>query len=199
MADLKKKDNHNNHEIKIWRGCPLPIGPSITHTGINFSVFSRHATAVTLVLFPKSESDPRVEVVLDPRYNKTGDIWHIHVAGLTPGIEYGFRMDQKPIRDNKIHKFNKNIILIDPYAKALSGGDEWGKQPYEEYGSKNGRTRKSLIVQQRFAWDLDQPLNISPEDSIIYELHIRGFTRHPSSGVKPFWRQLRGPGGASRW
>jgi glycogen operon protein len=184
MADLKGKDNLNNQEIKIWRGCPLPIGPSITRTGINFSVFSRHATSVTVVLFPDSNSNPRIEVVLDPRYNKTGDIWHVHITGLNPGIEYGFRMDQKPARNKKIHKFNKNIILIDPYAKALSGGDEWGKQTFEEHGRENGLTRKSLVIQHRFAWDLDQPLNIPPEDSIIYELHVRGFTRHPSSGAK---------------
>ena len=82
-------------EFGVRRGHPLPYGSSARREGVNFSVFSKHATEVTLVLFFPGEPDPVLELPLDPRYNKTGDVWHVLVCGLDPGVEYGFRADSE--------------------------------------------------------------------------------------------------------
>ena len=83
-------------EFSLRRGHPLPYGAAVKRDGINFSVYSRHATGLSLVLFVPGESEPVLELPLDPRYNKTGDVWHVLVTGLDPGIEYGFRAECEP-------------------------------------------------------------------------------------------------------
>ena len=83
-------------EFRVRRGHPLPYGAAARRDGVNFSVFSKHATAVSLVLFAPGEEESVLELPLDPRYNKTGDVWHVFVEGIDPGIEYGFRADCEP-------------------------------------------------------------------------------------------------------
>jgi isoamylase len=184
MTGVSKDMYWNNRKLMISRGCPLPPGPTITRKGINFSLFSKHATSVTLVLFPSTDRDNQLQIELDARLNKTGDMWHIHIADLNPGIEYGYRVDQQPRGDQNIHKFNNNNILIDPYTKALSGGTEWSVQRLSDQSSRNVSLRKSLVLENTFDWGMDQPLNRPLVDTVIYELHVRGFTKHPSSGVQ---------------
>src|SRR5260221_3961851 len=83
-------------EFGVRRGHPLPYGAVARREGVNFSIFSYHATGVTLVLFLPDDEDPVLEIPLDPRYNRTGDIWHAFVTGLDPGIEYGYRLEKEP-------------------------------------------------------------------------------------------------------
>lgn len=174
-------------EFAITPGSPAPLGASIQKTGINFAVFSKHATAVTLVLFISGEHEPVAEIPLDGNLNRTGDIWHIFIQGLEPEIRYCFRTNRQPNKNKKVHRFNKSHLLLDPYAKAFSGASKWG-QTYQRNGlSKPTRTknlRRALVVENDFDWQNDQPLNIALADSIIYEVHIRGFTRHASAKVK---------------
>jgi isoamylase len=172
--------------FQIGRGHPLPLGADLKRDGVNLAVFSRHATAVTLVIFPTTDSEETVEIPLDPRYNRTGDVWHAFVHGLDPWVRYGFRADRSPNLQSHIHRYDPSQILIDPHATALSGGEVWGQSLHLEttsIASGKVRHRRSLIVEDSFDWGDDQPLNTHLADSIIYEIHVRGFTRHSSSGV----------------
>ena len=164
------------HRIK--RGAPLPLGATVRRHGVNFSIFSKDATSCTLVLFQPGAADPFVEVPFDPRVNRTGQVWHALVEGLDAGIQYGYRFDMQPNPDPKVYRFNPGHVLLDPYARVLSNGGAWdaykpGTRPY----------RNGVVVENHFDWEHDQPLNIPLVDSIIYEMHVRSFTRHPSSGV----------------
>lgn len=172
-------------DYEILRGSPIPLGTTIRRDGINFAVFSRHATSVTLVIFMSGQHESMREFALNPNFNRTGDIWHAFIRGLDPGIRYGYRVDGPSNADKRVHRYDPAIVLLDPYAKAYSGASKWGKT-YTRFGlAGNGRSRlRSLIVSDEFDWERDQPLNIPLADSIIYELHARGFTRHASSGVQ---------------
>ncbi len=173
-------------DFEISRGGPLPLGTTLKREGINFAVFSKHATSVSLVLFIPGEDAPIAEFPLDRRYNRTGYTWHALVRGLDPGIEYGYRMDRRPNDKPHIHRFDASKVLIDPYAKALSGGEVWGGISNSEGKSSSApsiKRRRSLMVDDDFDWGFDQPLNIPLSETIIYELHVRGLTCHPSSRV----------------
>ena len=173
-------------KLHISRGHPLPLGSTLKRNGVNFSVFSRHATGVALVIFPSSESERTVEFPLDPRFNRTGDVWHAFVRGLDAGIRYGFRAERLPENGAPFHRFDSSHILIDPYATALSGGEAWGESLHLESSRGKGQTthRYSLVLDEPFDWGNDQPLNTHLADSIIYEMHVRGFTQHASAGVR---------------
>ena len=174
-------------EFAITRGSPAPLGASIHKNGINFAVFSKHATSVILVVFISGEHEPVAEIPLDPDLNRTGDIWHIFIQGLEPEIRYCFRANRLPNKNKKVHRFSKSHLLLDPYAKAFSGASKWG-QTYQRNGSskptRSKNLRRALVVENDFDWQNDQPLNIALADSIIYEVHVRGFTRHTSAKVK---------------
>jgi len=171
--------------FEITRGRPLPLGATVKRGGINFAVFSKHATLLTLVIFSPDEIEPIIEFPLDPRCNRTGNIWHAFVKGIDPRIQYGYRAAGPSGCDEKFLLFNYDDVLIDPYARALSDGGRCGKYtPEKERGeSPVGRALRSVVVDHEFNWEFDQPLDIHLADSIIYEMHVRGFTIHPSSGV----------------
>ena len=167
-------------QFGVRRGHPLPYGASARREGVNFSVFSRHATELTLVLFVPGEPDPVLELPLDPRYNKTGDVWHVLVCGLDPGVEYGFRADSEVPPGSTSLRFDPRRILIDPYSKSVVGLETWG----DGAGAKGRLERlRSRVIDEEFDWGHEHPLAVPLADSIIYELHVRGFTRHGSSGV----------------
>ena len=162
-----------NSDFRISRGHPFPLGTTFMTGGINFAVFSKNATDVTLVLFDSGGVNPIAEFPFDSRYNRTGDIWHALIKGLPANIEYGYRVNRKQNDNKNIHRFDSSKILIDPYAKALTSGNNWGDKT----------TQRSLIIDDEYDWEFDQPLNIPLSESIIYELHTRGFTQSLSSKV----------------
>jgi glycogen operon protein len=167
-------------DFGIRRGHPLPYGAVLRRDGINFSIVSHHATGATLVLFLPGEEGPVLEMPLDPRYNRTGDVWHAFVAGIDPGIEYGYRFEMTPNPEPAIHRYDPGKVLLDPFGKGVVGLEGWG----QGQGSHGRLERlRSRVVDEEFDWGLEQPLNVPLADSIIYEIHVRGFTRHPSSGV----------------
>ncbi|MBE9582105.1 MAG: glycogen debranching enzyme, partial [Proteobacteria bacterium] len=156
-------------------GKPLPLGATITPEGINFSVFSRNATSVTLVIFEKARQEPVTEISLDPAINKTGDIWHILVVGIDTSCRYGYRADGPFDPKGKEHWFNKENILLDPYARALQGGETWGRYPPSDASQVREDAsfeRRCLIPADDFDWEGDRPLNLPLKDSVIYELHV---------------------------
>ncbi len=175
----KKAPTTSAPGYRLDRGIPLPIGATVHRIGVNFSVFSKYATSCTLVLFEPGAKDPFVEYPLDTRSNRTGQVWHAFVEGLEADGQYGYRFDMQPNPNPQIHRFDPSRVLLDPYALVLSHGGAWGvhppgKRPY----------RNSVVVENHFDWGDDQPLNIPLVDSVIYEMHVRSLTRHPSSGVE---------------
>ena len=169
--------------IKTDKGSPLPLGATVTSEGVNFALFSRYATSVSLVLFEKENGKPSAEIPLDTQINKTGDIWHVVVPSVTHGARYAYRVTG-PAGNG--HRFNDEQLLLDPYARALEGGEVWGKPP--DFGPQDpdqpSFNRRCIVTEDAFDWDGDRPPNIPLKESIIYELHTRGFTVHASSGVR---------------
>jgi glycogen operon protein len=168
-------------DFEVLRGKPQPFGASRRADCVNFAVFSRHATALSLVLFRPGEPAPLVEFPLDPKINRTGDVWHIALRGLVPGFEYGYRAARSESADSPQHRFDPTQVLLDPYARAVSGPSLW--RAASRQAAREGEWR-GLLIDNNFDWEMDQPLNRHLADTVIYELHVRGFSRHPSSEVE---------------
>jgi len=164
--------------FEIAPGTPMQLGANIMPEGINFAVFSRHAENIWLVLFT-SAATPIGEIKLDPDHNKTGDIWHI-LLRTRKHLQYCFRAEGPYDPKGSGHFFDERALLLDPYARALAGGENWNGPRKKQAGFK----RRCLVVENHFDWEGDRPLNIPLQDSVIYEMHVRGFTQHPSSDVK---------------
>ena len=168
----------------ISPGAPLPLGSSQTRTGFNFALFSRHAEAASLVIFEPGKAEIFTEIELDPLINRTGDIWHVLVHNLEPHLRYGYRLKGPFDPEGVGHRFTDDLLL-DPYAKALTGGTNWG-EVYVRSGLESPAAafkRRCCLVDNEFDWEGDRPLNIPLQDSVIYEMHVRGYTCHSSSGV----------------
>ncbi|HEY9054007.1 MAG TPA: glycogen debranching protein GlgX [Rectinemataceae bacterium] len=164
-------------------------GASCGSGGVNFSLFSRNATGVSLCLYDTPrDPHPAFELHLDPAIHRTGDIWHCFVPGLGPGALYLWRVDG-PFRPTEGHRFNANRALVDPYAKALTDGSwDLSSALAYEVGSPKAdlsfSTRrddslipKCVVVDDDFDWRGDSPLNRPLKDCVIYETHVRGLTR----------------------
>ncbi len=169
-------------KIKTSRGLSIPLGVTELAEGINFVLLCRHGTSVQLILFPLEGSEPFAEIDLDSRKIRTGDHWHVLVEGLPKIFRYGWRVDGP---NDGINRFDPKWVLLDPAATALSNGETWGKPATEMMGKPGhpGTGRRSLFIHRPYDWQEDVPLIIPLEDSIIYEVHVRGFTVHPSSMV----------------
>ena len=160
---------------KIEAGQPLPLGATWHEDGINFALFSRHGHSVALI-FRYLDSDRMHEVVLDPNLNKTGDIWHLFLPTQGQPVCYGYRIKTDP-SDDSWPVETDGVIAVDPYCR-IHEPREWGTS------SKAGAAPVCLAAEEHdFDWQGDRPLRIPASETIIYELHVRGFTRHPSSGV----------------
>ncbi len=160
--------------MKTEPGHPLPLGAYLTGRGIQFSIFSRHAEGMTLLLFDGPEDTlPSETLALDPGQNRSGDVWHIHVHGLKTGQLYLYQAEG-PFEPEKGHRFSPGSYLLDPYAKALTHN-----RPWKEW--KQELMPKCVVVNDFFDWQGDKPLNYPLQDCIIYETHLAGLSRHPSA------------------
>ncbi|MDR1956489.1 MAG: glycogen debranching protein GlgX, partial [Treponema sp.] len=178
-------------------GKALPVGASLTGQGVNFSLFSRNASSVTLVLFASSEPDSAYQKLkLDPQRNRTGDMWHCHIPGLRSGALYLYQVDGPYIPEKGL-RFNPHKLLLDPYAKALTSLRNWdlrssmGYDPQNPLGDSSFSTIDDLpskprcvVIDDAFDWQEDRPLNYPLRFSVLYETHVRGLTKHPDSQVK---------------
>jgi len=175
-------DAYPTHEIAGWRVRPgrvQPYGPSLVPGGVNFSVFSSVATACSLVLFDKHGGALLAELPLPDSF-RVGDVWAVTVFGLDPeAFTYGFRIDG-PNDPASGHRCDPEQVLLDPRARAVTGRDVWGTPP----DWSNPFPYRGFVVPEDFDWQDDRPPGHAPEDLVIYEMHVRGFTRHPSSGVR---------------
>lgn len=173
-------------------GKPYPLGATCDSEGVNFALFSESATAVYLCLY--DPADPTSETTRIPLVEQTDLVWHIYVDGLQPGQLYGFRVDG-PYEPKSGYFFNANKLLLDPYARAINApinhDDSWLGYDYrneseDRYLIKSEEDSgpsmpKSVVIDTTFDWDDDTPPAIPMHRSVIYEMHVKGFTYlHPT-------------------
>ncbi len=203
LTELATKQNLTNvlaapSEVgDVQAGNPLPIGGAHEQgLGVNFVLFSRHATGVRLEFYQNSEdSSPSRTIELDPVRHRTGDVWHVWVRGVSAGQLYGYRVEG-PYLPEEGHRFNPHKLLLDPYARAIAGVENWDFLAARGYDSSSsladlsvstvdnaGIAPKCIFTDDHFDWEMDSPPKHSASDTVIYETHVRGFTIHPSSGV----------------
>jgi len=159
---------------------PLPYGAIVHDGGVQFVVFSRRATAMKVLLYDDvASADPNEIIHFSPELNRWGDIWSIFVPGVKPGHLYHFQADGPFDPDNGL-RFDGRARLIDPYAKALAGDF----LPPDGPGCEGARPPKCVVVSNDFDWQGDRHLCRNLSETVIYEMHVRGFTRDKSSGVE---------------
>jgi glycogen operon protein len=165
----------------LRRGRSAPLGASVQGDGVNFSVFSKNATGVELLLFDREDaSRPSRSIALDPERNRTYHYWHVFVPGIGPGQIYGYRA-HGPFQPEEGLRFDPRHLLLDPYGLAVAGPHGHRR---DRPGEDTGPAMKSVVADPRaYDWEGDVPLQRPCVQTVIYELHVRGFTRHPSSGV----------------
>lgn len=165
--------------FKTSPGFPFPFGPSKHDKGYNFALFSHHATSVTLCLFEPKEDKIVAKFVLNSKTQKTGTVWHIFVDNLPPDFTYAYFIEgpYDPLRG---HYYETRHYLLDPYAKQLATPNQWGVLPK---GVCLPLHRGVVGHNEPFHWDNDQHPQIPYKDLIIYEMHVRGFTRDSSANV----------------
>ncbi len=190
---MRYKLEHKTNK-KISRGLPEPLGATVKEDGVNFAIFSQYAKDIYLLLFDRPEGLPSDIIKLE---NKTEHIWHVFVHGIKQGQLYGYKVDG-PYDPAEGMRFNKYKLLIDPYAKAVTG--KCYNKDNLLLGYNAASPKKDLIMDKRdntlimpkaivvddsaFDWQGDTPLDIPLDEIIIYEVHVKGFTRHISSRVK---------------
>ncbi|MFW5442755.1 MAG: glycogen debranching protein GlgX [Methylococcaceae bacterium] len=174
-----------NKEYKIKPGQSYPSGSKPNEGGVNFSIFTRHATSVELLLFEKASSkQPFQTIHLERNINRTFYSWHVYVIGLTAGSWYSWRIDgSNEPKEAGLH-FDKEKELIDPWARVVCDM-YWDRQAACSPGDNSATAMRCMVVDDdAYDWEGDKPLRISSEKSVIYELHVGGFTRHASANVK---------------
>jgi len=176
--------------MRVWPGDPYPLGATWDGEGVNFALFSEHATAVELCLFGDGR-DGR-ETARIPIRERTDLVWHAFLPDLRPGARYGYRV-HGPYAPAEGHRFNPNKLLLDPYAKAITGTIDWSDALYgysighpDEDLSFDDRDSaanvpKAVVVDTAFTWGDDAPPNTPWNRTVIYECHVQGMTiRHPA-------------------
>jgi len=161
-----------------------PLGATCSDEGVNFSLFSRHATGVALLLF-EGVDDPRPsqEIRLDPTANRTYFYWHVFVPGARPGQLYGYRVEG-PFDPGIGMRFDPTKVLLDPYGRGVVVPPGYRREAAQRERDNAATAMKSVVVNcGAYDWEGDAPLRRPAARTIVYEMHVRGFTRHPSSGV----------------
>jgi glycogen operon protein len=169
--------------MKLEIGLPYPLGANHDGRGVNFAVFSAHAEKIELCVFDKDGRETRLALP-----GHIDEIWHGYLPGAAPGLTYGYRA-HGPHDPESGHRFNSNKLLLDPYAKALSGGIEWddallGYTPGGEDADLTFDERDSapfmpraVVTAETFDWGDDRPPRVTWADTVIYEAHVKGLTR----------------------
>lgn len=170
-------------KMTVRPGSPFPLGATADQEGVNFALYAENATAVELCLYTGSTETERIKIE-----DRTHHIWHVCIAGLKPGQYYGYRV-YGPFDPSNGHRFNPNKLLLDPYAKAITSAVKWHDSMFgyvfgdpEEDLSYNDEDSgpympKSVVIDPAFDWENDQSPRIPYHKSIIYELHVKGFSK----------------------
>jgi glycogen operon protein len=170
----------------ISAGTSFPLGATVSPNGVNFSVFSKNSTLVELLLFNHmDDAKPAIVIPLDPWKNRSYHYWHVFVPGLQPGQIYGYRA-YGSFAPGKGLRFDPDKLLIDPYGKAVAVPERYSRVSASAPGDNCPTAMKSVVVDVRsYDWEGDAPLKRPFAQTVIYEMHVAGFTRHPNSGVAP--------------
>ena len=177
--------------LSLWPGKPYPLGATWDGKGTNFALFSENATGVELCLFDQQDRETRLTLTEISNFT-----WHCYVPSIVPGQRYGFRV-HGPFNPQEGHRFNPNKLLIDPYAKALDGEIGFGEEmfgyrwddPQEDLGFSElddaHLVPKAVVVDESFDWEGDELLQTPWHETVIYETHVKGFTKlHPAIPAK---------------
>lgn len=177
--------------MRIWPGSPTPLGATWDGQGVNFALFSEHATKVELCLFHRADEDRPFACV--PLEEHTEQIWHAYLPEVSPGQHYGYRV-HGPYDPAQGHRFNPSKLLIDPYAKAIAGSVQWSDgrmfgyrldDPQADLSLDDrdnaGNVPKCVVIDSAFTWGTDRPPRTAWDQTVIYEVHVKGLTaRHPA-------------------
>lgn len=168
----------------VATGRSFPPGATLAPGGANFSIFSRTATGIELLFFDGVDNArPSRVIPIDPFTNRTYHYWHVFVPGVKAGQIYGFRA-HGPFDPNRGLRFNPSKLLVDPYARAIVVPKNYTREAARGGGDNAATAMKSVVTDpQAYDWEGDVPLRRPWSRTIIYEMHIRGFTAHPTSGV----------------
>ena len=165
-------------------GCSAPLGATFAAGGVNFSVFSRNASRVELLLFDRvDDAHPARVIDIQSSTNRTLDYWHVSVEGIKPGQLYGFRM-YGPFDPQRGMRFDPEKVLLDPYGRGVAIPEGYNRSSATISGDNAATAMKSVVLDTgSYNWEGDLPLRRPASRSIIYEMHVRGFTCNPNSGV----------------
>ena len=168
------------------RGQSFPLGAALVPGGANFCVFAKHSTAAQLLLFDGADGAAPSRVIdLDPRKNRTYHYWHVFVPGVTAGQVYAYRV-AGPFDPERGLRFDPSKLLLDPYGKCIARPPRRSRDAARRPGGNMATALKSVVADpSRYDWEGDTPLGRPFAKTIFYELHVGGFTRHPSSNVSP--------------
>lgn len=175
---------HDSVPQRTSAGHPYPLGSTLTSEGTNFSIFSANATGMEIVLFDHADDPQPARVIpFDPALHRPSHYWHIFVPGIRPGQLYGYRADG-PNDPAAGHRFDRHKVLLDPYGKSICVGRHYDRAAACKPGDNAASSMKSVVVDLgAFDWEGDTPLHRPFRGTVIYEMHVAGFTRHPNSGV----------------
>ena len=175
--------------MRFWPGAPNPLGATFDGEGTNFALFSEHASGVELCLFDRPDAE--TETARIPLRERTDQIWHGYLPDVRPGQLYGYRVSG-PYQPELGHRFNPSKLLIDPYAKAISGTVHWGETQFSyplgspegdlvlDQRDSAGGMPKSVVVETAFSWGNDEPPGVPWNQTVIYETHVKAMTMlHP--------------------
>ncbi|NEP42435.1 MAG: glycogen debranching enzyme, partial [Okeania sp. SIO2H7] len=171
---------------KTLPGHSFPLGATVYPDGTNFCIYSKNATAIELLLFDSPNSEKPTSIVpLNPKQNKTHFYWHVFVPGIEAGQIYAYRVSG-PFAPEMGHRFDDRKVLLDPYALTVVGQDNHSREAAIAPGDNCALALKGVVVDtSSYDWEDDTPLRIPYSQTVIYEMHVGGFTRHPNSGVSP--------------
>jgi isoamylase len=175
---------YSNHMTSPQPGRSFPLGSSHLNGAVNFSVYSRSATAMDLLLFDDAEAErPDRVITLDPTINRSFHYWHVAIPGIGDGQIYAWRADG-PFDPAHGHRFDPDKVLLDPYGRAVVVPEGFSRTAAKGPGDTAATAMKSVFTDLRgYDWEGDRPLRTAFSKTVIYEMHVAGFTRHPSSGV----------------
>jgi isoamylase len=168
----------------VTSGASAPLGATVRPGGVNFSVFSKRATLIELLLFDDGNATQPARVIpLDADNHRTHHYWHAFVPGLQPGQVYAYRA-HGPFAPEHGYRFDAEKVLLDPYGLAVAVPERYDRWAAARSGDNAGLAMKSVVADpDRYDWEGDLPLKRPFAETVIYELHVAGFTRHPNSGV----------------
>lgn len=173
-----------NTGVSLKTGRSAPLGATVVPGGVNFSLFSRFATRVDLQFFDYDDSPKPSRVIqIDPVAGRTYHYWHAYVPDIKPGQLYGYRV-HGPLEPAKGRRYDASKVLLDPYGRGVAAPHSYDREAASRPGDNGATAMKSVVMDpEGYDWEGDAPLHHPSSRTIIYEMHVRGFTQHPSSGV----------------